>query len=68
VKLETGNPTEEGRYVAFVQCTSGQVREWAEPIIATWHGGRWHCAKTVYGWAGPIPPLKLAAFQMEYDL
>jgi hypothetical protein len=68
VKLETFDPVEDGRYVAFVQCASGQVREWAEPIIATWQGGRWHCGKRVYGWIGPIPPLKLEAFEREYDL
>jgi hypothetical protein len=71
MKIETGTPAEDGRYVVFVQCASGQIREWCEPIIAAWHGGRWHFAGNAYvlGWSGPIPPLKIDALKaQEYDL
>ena len=55
MEIQTGNPPSEGRYVAFVCCKGRQVSEFFEPIIATWHGGRWHCMPMVYGWIGPLP-------------
>lgn len=38
MKIETGTPPADGRYVVFVRCEARQVNEWAEPIIAAWHG------------------------------
>lgn len=55
---QIGDPPEEGRYVVFVRCESYQVKGWLEPEIATWHGGRWHCAKPVFAWIGPLPLCK----------
>lgn len=72
MEIQVGPPPEEGRYVAFVPCASPQVSDWCEPIIATYHGERWHIGKPVYGWIGPLPlanlqPLLDAQFR-EYDL
>jgi hypothetical protein len=70
----SGNPASEGRYVVLVRCEGRQVGEWAEPVIATWHGEKWHLpnGRLVYGWCGPIPLVKCAdlldAPTTEYDL
>lgn len=58
LEISVGRPPVEGRYVAFVQCAGNQVSEWCEPIIATYHGDRWHCGQSVYGWIGPLPLAK----------
>lgn len=55
MQIHTSQPPAEGRYVAFVRCAGRQVSAWYEPIIATWHGGKWHCGKMVHGWIGPLP-------------
>jgi hypothetical protein len=57
----TGDPPEDGRYVVFAVCASQQVRDWCEPHIATWHGGRWHFHSPVLGWIGPLPQVRAAA-------
>lgn len=49
MEIQVGQPQAEGRYVVFVQCQSVQIAEWCQPEIATWHGGRWHTGKAVYG-------------------
>lgn len=64
-------PPEEGRYVVFVRCESYQVKDWLEPEIATWAGGRWHNRRHVFAWFGPLPLCKWADFKgpaREYDL
>lgn len=74
MEIQTGQPQADGRYVAFVQCKS--VPDFCEPIIATWHGGRWHSdfLRPVLGWIGPLPVvttselLDLADSKMEFDL
>lgn len=78
LEISVGQPQAEGRYIVFVQCQSVQIAEWCQPEIATWHGGRWHTGKAVYGWIGPLPlakvqPLLDAHFSaarepQEYDL
>lgn len=71
LEIQTGNPPTDGRYVAFVRCQGRQVADWFEPIIATWHGGRWHCGRMVFGWIGPLPVGKcidLIETPAEYDL
>lgn len=72
MEIKTGRPPIDGRYVAFVRCKGGQVSEWFEPIIATWHGGRWHCMSIVYGWIGPLPVEKcidlIETPKARYDL
>lgn len=73
MEIRTGIPPADGRYVAFVRCASSQVRDWAEPIITTWHGGRWHNDRPVFGWIGPLPVTKVEALmrqarRQEYDL
>jgi hypothetical protein len=55
LEIQVGDPTEEGRYIVYHPCASLQVREWCEPSIATWHGGRWHSFHPVWGWIGPLP-------------
>lgn len=73
MKIETGTPAEDGRYVVFTRCQSFQVKGWLEPEIATWHGGRWHNARYVFAWSGPIPLCRWEEYkhtwsQREYDL
>lgn len=58
MKIQTGAPTENGRYVIFVGCASQQVREWCEPHIATFYNGRWVFPHPVDGWVGPLPLVK----------
>lgn len=62
--VQTGTPTVEARYVAFVRCSAAQARDWVEPLIMTWHGGRWHTTfinqRRIIGWLGPLPVLKVA--------
>lgn len=67
----TGEPSADGRYVVFAPCASAQVRDWLEPHIAVWHGGRWHSserARDIRGWIGPLPLLKVSDLPREYDL
>lgn len=61
---QTGIPPIEGRYVVFVRCHSAQVHEWVEPVIAAYTPGKWHVpdGRPVYGWIGPIPPMKAVDF------
>lgn len=59
MEIHTGQPVAEGCYVAFVRCEAASAREWCEPILATWHGERWHLgSRPVYGWIGPLPIAK----------
>lgn len=64
MKIQTGRPIVEGRYVVFIRCAPSQVREWLEPIIMVWHGGRWQSTfmpqANVEGWCGPIPVMKVS--------
>lgn len=67
--LETGTPSAKGRYVAYVQCESSQVRGWCEAKLATWLGDRWDIGVPVYYWIGPLPPMKMPTVaKPEYDL
>lgn len=78
LKISVGDPPKEGRYVVYHPCASHQVREWCEPSIATWHGGRWHSFDPVWAWIGPLPVVhskecieKITAHYppvIEYDL
>ncbi len=74
IAIETGTPTIEGRYVIYTPCDARQIREWCDAHFATWHGGKWHTARPVWGWIGPLPVVhgndileKLKPAQ-EYDL
>lgn len=60
---QKGRPPEEGRYVAFVRCASYQVKDWLEPEIATWHGGKWHNFRPVFAWIGPLPLCKFEDYK-----
>lgn len=73
LEIQVGDPPIEGRYVVYHPCASQQIREWGEPEIATWHGGKWHSRHTVLGWIGPLPVCNQATltaeqFRREYDL
>lgn len=71
MEIQTGEPPADGRYVGFRRCDSYQVKDWCEPVIATWAQGQWHTAFRVFGWIGPIPlaPWKeLSRAQPEFDL
>lgn len=69
MKLETGTPSAKGRYVAYVQCSSSQVRSWCEAKLATWLGDRWDIGIPVFYFVGPLPPMKMpSAEKPEYDL
>lgn len=78
VRAQDGLPTVEGRYVVFIAARS-PILGWVEPMIARWHGGRWHhqeIGEPVYGWIGPLLVMKITEFfdekpvrpAMEYDL
>lgn len=73
LEIQIGDPPEDGRYVVYRPCASRQIREWCEPEIALWHGGRWHSFHPVKGWIGPLPlgneaTLTEEQFKREYDL
>lgn len=71
MKLETGTPSAKGRYVAYVQCESMQIRGWCEAKLATWLGDRWDIGVPVHAFVGPLPVVKMPAFAVpvqEYDL
>lgn len=55
LEIQVGDPPEPGRYVVWTPCRALQAREWCEPSIATWHGGKWHFYEPVWGWIGPLP-------------
>lgn len=55
LEIQTGTPPEEGRYVVFTPCAALSAREYCEPSIATWHGGRWHSYDPPWAWIGPLP-------------
>lgn len=61
MNLETGTPSAKGRYVAYVQCESSQVRGWCEAKLATWLGDRWDIGVPVLYFAGPLPAMKMPA-------
>lgn len=76
LEVQVGDPTVEGRYVVFTPCQAVQVRDWCEPSIATWHGGKWHYGIPIWGWIGPLPVVhgdelldkSRAQKTQEYDL
>ena len=63
--IQLDPPRAEGRYLVFTQCAASQAREWVEPSVDVWHGGRWHSGREVLGWVGPIPALKVADLARE---
>lgn len=61
--IKAGKPSAEGRYVVFIQCEVAAARDWVEPVIMTWAGGKWHTTflkPKIIGWLGPIPVMKVA--------
>lgn len=74
LEVQVGTPPVDGRYVVYTPCKALQIREWCEPSIATWQGGRWHAYEPVWGWVGPLPVvhgndcLKKLEPAPEYDL
>lgn len=71
MEVQTGTPPEDGRYVAFVQCASLQISDWCEPVILSYHSGSWQYMWPVFGWIGPLQPVKwqtLLDREQEYDL
>lgn len=74
LEISVGQPQADGRYVAFVRCKGVGVADFCEPIIATWHGERWHETREIFGWTGPIPVVKVVWLKnlcqqaQEYDL
>jgi hypothetical protein len=55
LEISVGTPPENGRYVVWYPCAALQIREWCEPAIATFHGGRWHTVNPPWAWLGPLP-------------
>jgi hypothetical protein len=55
LKIQTGTPPRAGAYVVWTPCKALQAREWCEPSIATWQGGRWHTYDPPWAWIGPLP-------------
>lgn len=72
LEIQTGEPSVDGRYVVWTPCKAISAREWCEPSIATWQGGRWHSYEPVWAWIGPLPVVHgndcLKAVKPEYDL
>lgn len=58
MEISVGQPPADGCYVVFTPCEAQSCREYCEPEIATWHGGRWHTWRPVYGWIGPLPVIQ----------
>ena len=69
LEIQTGPPPEDGRYVVWTPCAARQAREWCEPSIALWHGGKWHSYDPPWAWVGPLPVVHgndcLKQFQMS---
>lgn len=69
LEIQVGTPPVDGRYVVWTPCKALQIREWCEPSIASFHGGRWHSYEPVWGWIGPLPVVHgndcLKKFQMS---
>jgi hypothetical protein len=72
VKVQTGKPPCDGRYVAFVPRENS---EYSEPVISDVLKGNWLWRQNVLGWIGPLPEpipietLKAAARATpEFDL
>jgi len=55
LEIQVGTPPKDGRYVVWFPCAALQIREWCEPAIATFHGGRWHTVNPPWAWLGPLP-------------
>lgn len=60
MKIETGKPVIEGRYVAYVEGLLGYL----EPYIYVWHRNEWKFQNSsqvvedhVHAWSGPLPVL-----------
>lgn len=72
MEIRTGEPSIEGRYVIWSVCKAISARDWCEPSIATWHGGRWHSSEPVLSWIGPLPVVHRTTGEVvdkaEYDL
>jgi hypothetical protein len=69
VTPETGLPSREGVYLTWIASRSRSAPGFTEPVLTTWHNGRWHRMEPVYGWIGPLPVLKTEDFSVpEYDL
>lgn len=74
MKIETGTPPIEGRYVVFVE--GDRSNGYCEPLLVTWHGGKWHSWRKVLGWSGPVPVMRAEFLTemhglrepMEFDL
>jgi len=64
--VHQGQPPVEGRYVVWSLIPSRQTADWCEPAIVTWANGRWHHARPVECWAGPLPLIRTQ--HLEYDL
>lgn len=69
MKLETGDPTFDGRYVVYVEGILG----WLEPHIVVRVGKKWKFQgssqdypEPIFGWIGPLPAMSKST--MEYDL
>lgn len=65
MNLETGTPTQDGRYIAYVEGHFG----WLTPVIVTWatkwkflHSQQDYTDK-VYCWSGPLPVMSVAAWE-----
>lgn len=57
MKVERGTPTVEGRYIAYIPSRCRSAHGWSEPIMTTWHGGKWHHMESTLCWIGPLPVL-----------
>lgn len=72
MKLESGTPMFDGRYLVFVPGLAG----WLDPHIVLWQKDRWtfqHSKETypdhVQLWCGPLPVMKAHNMpRAEYDL
>lgn len=69
MNIQRGNPAAEGRYIAYIPSRCHSSSGWSEPILTTWHGGRWHHIEPTLCWIGPLPVLNAGAARgEEYDL
>ncbi len=68
--IQTGNPTEQGMYIAYTEHRHSQVL--IERVLLMYVGYSWSYPSSdqlfrgkIYGWIGPLPILKLEDIESE---
>lgn len=65
MKIETGEPRSDGRYVVFVK---RELSDYVEPLVADRLHGRWLWIPDVLGWIGPFPTMTVDNFKRTHGV